>query len=123
GPAYGLFGQRLPAHEDVVRLFAFENGFQLFLQRFSGGEAFLGAVFAVGQARLLRADPVAQVGVDQALKASLVELVVVDQYAEDAFKAIPDVPDKGPMLDQFAVLLEQLVAQPVAEGLAASGIE
>src|SRR5690606_31959480 len=38
-------------------------------------------------------------------------------------EAVPDVPDKGPVLEQLAVLLEELVAQPEAEGLAADGFE
>lgn len=50
GPADGLFGQGFPADEDVVGFFAFKDGFELFFQGFGGGEAFLGAVFAVGQA-------------------------------------------------------------------------
>ncbi len=94
-----------------------------FLQGFGGGEAFLGTVFAVGEAGLLGANRVAQVGVDQALKAGLVELVVVDQYAEAVLEAIPDMPDKRPVLEQFAVLLEELVAQPEAEGFAADGFQ
>src|SRR5690554_2428631 len=123
GPADGLFGEGLPADEDVVGFFAFEDGFELFFQGFGGSEAFLGTVFAVGQASLLGANPVAQVGVDQAFQASLVQLVVVNQYAEAVFEAVPDVPDKGPVLEQLAVLLEELVAQPQAEGFAADGIE
>src|SRR5690606_8859450 len=123
GPADGLFGQGLPAYENVVGLFAFEDGFQLFLQGFGCCEAFLCSVFTVGQASLLGTDPVAQVGVDQAFQAGLVELVVVNQYAEAVFEAVPDMPDKGPVLEQLAVLLEELVAQPEAEGLAADGVE
>src|SRR5690606_20412845 len=123
GPADGLFGQGLPAYENVVGLFAFEDGFQLFLQGFGCCEAFLCSVFTVGQASLLGTDPVAQVGVDQAFQAGLVELVVVNQYAEAVFEAVADVPDKGPVLEQLAVLLEELVAQPQAEGFAADGIE
>src|SRR5690606_12895739 len=123
GPADGLFGQGLPAYENVVGLFAFEDGFQLFLQGFGCCEAFLCSVFTVGQASLLGTDPVAQVGVDQAFQAGLVELVVVNQYAEAVFEAVPDVPDKGPVLEQLAVLLEELVAQPETQRLTADGIE
>ncbi len=45
-PADGLLLQWLPAHEDVVGGFAFEDQLQLFLEGFGGGQLFLGAVHA-----------------------------------------------------------------------------
>ena len=44
-----------------------------------------------------------------------VEPVVVDQRREAVLAAVPDVPDERPVLEQLAVLLEELVAKPGVE--------
>ncbi|MNG37569.1 hypothetical protein D3C84_1249720 [compost metagenome] len=70
----------------------------------------MSTVFTVGHACLLSTDPVPQVGVDQTFEAGLVEFVVVDQGAEAVFESVPDVPDKWPVLEHFAVLFKELIA-------------
>src|SRR5690606_18406784 len=115
-PAYRLLFNRLPADEDVVGGFAFEDLFQFFLQGFSGGQALFGAVDAAGQVLLLAADPVTQVGVDQGFQILAVQLVVVDQGREAIRQAVPDMPDEGAVLEEFAVLGEELVPQPGFQG-------
>ena len=111
-PADGLFFQWFPANKDVVGRFAFEDQLQLFLEALGGGQAFLGSIHTARDVLLLTADPVAQVGVDQGFQQLGVELVVVDQGGEAVAQAIPDVPDEGTVLEQFAVLGEELLPQP-----------
>ena len=47
-----------------------------------------------------------------------VELVVVDQGREAVTQTIPDVPDEGTVLEQLAVLGEELLPQPGLQRLA-----
>lgn len=117
-PADGLLGERFPAHEDVKGRFAFEDGFELFLQRLRGGQPLRGAVEAAGDARLLDANPVAQVGVDEALQVAGVELVVIDQRAEAVHEAVPHMPDEGAVVEALGVLFEESFAQPYFQTLA-----
>jgi hypothetical protein len=117
-PADGLLGQRLPAHEDVVGLLAFQDEFQAALQVLCCGQAGGGAVDAVAHAGFLVAYPVAQVGVDEALQVLGVELVVVHQRGEAVLQAVPHVPDEGAVVEALGVLLEELVAQPHVQALA-----
>jgi len=105
-PADGLLFQWLPANEDVVGGFAFEDQLQLFLEGLGGGQlgfrvrqgrrAILARVFKAAGSRFYfaAADPVAQVGVDQGLQQLGVELVIVDKGGETVAQAIPDVPDE-----------------------------
>ena len=109
-PADGLFVEWLPAYEDVVGGFAFEDQFQLFLEGFGGSESFLGSVHVACDVLLLAADPVAEVGVDQGFQQLGVEFVVVDQGGEAVAQSIPDVPDEGSMLEQLAVLGEEFIS-------------
>ena len=83
-----------------------------------GLEAGVAAGLAGVHGGLLAADPVAEVGVGELLQIGVGELVVVHQRAEAALVAVPDVPDEGTMVEQRAVLLEELVAQPVFQRLA-----
>lgn len=77
-PADGLLLERLPAHKDVVGLFAFQDQFQAFLQIFSGSEFFRRTIHAVGLVLPLAADPVAQVSVDQGFQQLGVESMVIN---------------------------------------------
>lgn len=116
-PADGLFGQGLPADEDVVGRLTFEDELQAALQVLGGGQAGLGAVDAIPYARLLLANPVAQIGVDEALQVLGVELMVIDQRAEAVLEAVPHVPDEGAVVEALGVLLEELLAQPHFQAL------
>ena len=117
-PADGLLGQRLPAHEDVVGGFAFQNGLQAGFKILRCGQAQRGAVSAAGHTRLLRANPVAQVSMDKALQVFGIELVGVDQRTKAIFLTVPYVPDKRAVLKAFGVLLKKAVAQPHRQPLA-----
>ena len=116
-PADGLFGQRLPAHKDVVGRFAGQNQFQPFFERFCRGQTDAGAVDAVGQIALLACDPVAQVGVDQRAEQLGVEFVIVDQGGKTIGLAVPDVPDKGALLEELAMLAEKGITAKADKGL------
>ena len=48
----------------------------------------------------------------------MVELVVVDQRGEAVAQAVPDVPDEGAVLEELAVLGEELLPQPGFQRLA-----
>ena len=43
----------------------------------------------------------------------MVELVIVDQGVEAILAAVPEVPEEGALMEQVAMLLEEVVAQPV----------
>lgn len=116
------FYDRLPADEDVEGGFAFDDGDEAFLQLQRCGEATLGTALAAFYAVLLTGDPVAEVAVGEGFQQppaiAFGKLVVVDQSMETiALAAIPDVPDEGAVVEQLAVLFEELVAQPVFEAL------
>ena len=77
-------------------------------------------------------DPVAEIRVREGREQSPTrtagrsELVVVDQGVEAILAAIPDVPDKRPMVKQHAVFFEEALSQPeiqVAVGLDAAGAQ
>ena len=111
-PADGLLGQGLPADENVVGRFAFEDGFEPGLEIACGGQACLGAVDAVLDAFFLAANPVAEIGVDQTFEVLVVEPVIIHQDAETVFQAVPEVPDEGTVVEAPGVLLEELLSQP-----------
>ena len=117
-PADGLLVERFPADKDVVRIFAFEDEFKLFLEGFGGGEALFGAINTGGDILFLAVDPVAKVGVDQGFEVFVIELMIVDQSGKAVAEAVPDMPYKGAVLKELAVLGEELFAQPGFEGFA-----
>lgn len=117
-PADGLLVERFPADEDVVRSFAFENELEFFLECFGGGKALLGAINTCGDILFLAVDPVAKVGVDQGFEVLVIELVVVDEGRKAVAEAVPDMPYKGAVLEELAVLGKELFAQPGFEGFA-----
>jgi hypothetical protein len=45
----------------------------------------------------------------------VVQLVVVHQAREPVLASVPEVPDERPLVEPLAVLLEEVVAQPVVE--------
>ena len=49
--------------------------------------------------------------------------MVVDQGVEAIGAAVPEVPDKGAVVEELGVLLEELVAQPVFEGFGFAALE
>lgn len=117
-PANGLLPQWLPPYEDVVRGFAFENAHQASFKILCCSQAGIGAVHLLTRRALLVADPGIQVGVDQPFQSVAVELVIVDQGAKAVLEAIPDLPDKGAVMEQLAVLLENLSRSQVSRLLA-----
>jgi hypothetical protein len=122
-PALGLFLDRLPADEDIKWFFAFENGGKLGLERTSSSKAISGSGFVgLGVVGLLL-NPVAEVTVCQFLQGGVVKPVVVDQGVEAIGPAIPDVPDKRPIVEEFGVLLEKLVSQPAFQGFGFTALE
>lgn len=118
-PADGLLFEWLPPDEDVVGGFAFEDELEFVLE-LEGGEvegvaaalAGLHVAFAIG-------NPVAEVGVDEAGERGLVEPVVVHKSGKTALLAVPDVPEERALVEELAMLLEEPVAQPVVDRLAA----
>ena len=114
-PADGLFGERLPADEDVVRWLAFEDELETALQLFSGLKAGIAAGFAGFHGGLLAANPITEVGVGELLQIGVGELVIVHQRAEPALVAVPDVPDEGTVVEDCAMLLEEFVTQPLLQ--------
>ena len=93
-------------------------------QVFGVGEPSVGAFGFLLYLRVLAVDPVAETGIDQLLQrvptlaVGPSEAVVVHQRVEPVSAAVPDVPDKGPVMEQLQVLGEELVAEPVVERLA-----
>jgi len=83
-----------------------------------GGQAGGGTVHARAHASLLLANPVAQVGVDEALQLLVVELVVVHQRGKAVLQAVPHVPDEGAVVEALGMLLEELIAKPDVQALA-----
>ena len=117
-PADRLLVERFPAHEDVVRRLAVQDQFEPLLERFGRSQPSLRAVDAGGHVVLLAADPVAHVGVGEYLQPFAVELVVVDQAGKAVGQAIPHVPKEGAVVEELAVVGEELGAQPAVERLA-----
>jgi len=111
-PADGLFREGLPADEDVVGCFTFQDEFQLTLEGLGSGQALRGTVGAVGHAGFLGANPVTKVGVNETLKVLGVEIVVIHERTEAVLQAVPDVPDERAVVEALGVLLEELLAQP-----------
>jgi len=74
-----------------------------------GGEAQVGARRARLRVRGLAGDPVAEVRVGERLEVVAVELMVVDERGETVLAAVPDVPDEGALVEQRAVLGEEVV--------------
>ena len=78
----------------------------------------LGARHLVAHRGALPLDPVlTEIRVGQLLQRLAVEPVVVHQRREPVALAVPDMPDERPVPEQRAVLLEELVAQPVGQVL------
>ena len=121
-PADGLFRERLPANEEVVGRLAFEDQFEAGLQLLGGLEAGVAARFAGVHGSLLAADPVAEIGVGELFQIGVGELVVVHQRAETALVSVPDVPDEWTMMEERAMLLEEIVPQPFLERLALAAL-
>ena len=114
-PADGLFRKRLPPDKDVVGRFAGQDRLQLLLQILSSLEPQVGpglACFRVGD---LGGDPVAEVGVCQVFQRFVIQFVVVDQSREAILSSVPNMPDERAMLKPLAVLIEELVAEPVVK--------
>ena len=117
-PADRLLVQLLPPHEDVERLLALEDQLELALQLQRRRQPRLGAGHLVAHPSTLPLDPVlAQIGVGQLLQHLAVETVVVHQRREAVAKPVPHMPHERPVAEQRAVLLEELVAQPVRDVL------
>lgn len=122
-PALGLLLYGLPADENVERGFAFENGGQFGLKD-AGSSKALGSSRLIGLGVVgLLLDPVAEVAVGELLQSRVVEAVVVDQGVEAIGTAVPQVPDKRAVMEEFGVLLEKLVAKPVFEGFRFTAFE
>ncbi|MPM04011.1 hypothetical protein SDC9_50278 [bioreactor metagenome] len=117
-PSDGLLIQGLPPHEDVVGSLAFEDQLQALLQPFGGGEAFFRSVRSRFHFLFLTVDPVAQVGVDQGFHLFSVEPVIVDQDREAVPQSVPDMPNERTVLEEPAVLGEELFPQPSFQGFA-----
>ena len=120
----GLLCDRFPAHKEVEGGLTVENGFETVLQFQSGCQAVVRTTFAAFDTITLAGDPIAQVAVGQifqqlaALPVRRSQLVIVDQGVEAiARPAIPDVPDERAMMEEFAVLLEEVVAQPMLQAV------
>ena len=94
------------------------------LQMLGMGEARVRAFDARLLVGALTVDPVAEIGVDQLLQRPPAfavrrgEAVVVDERMEAVAPPVPDVPDERALVEQFAMLREEPVAQPVVERLA-----
>ncbi len=122
-PALCLVSEGLPADEDVERGLAFEDSGEFGLEGAGGSEALGGAGFVgLGVVRLLL-DPVAQVAIGQLLQGGVVELMVVDEGVEAIGAAVPEVPDKGTVVEEFGVLLEELATLPVFDGFGFAALE
>ena len=109
-PADGLFAEGFPAYKDVVGRFAGVDEEQFFPQFLGGGQAQVGTGLAGLGIVFLAVQPVGKIGVDQAFEQAIVKLVVVDEGMESVFAAIPDMPDKGAILEEFDVSGKGLVA-------------
>ena len=117
-PAQGLSAERLPADVDVVGRLAFPDGFEFLFQLQRCKPTPIRAGFAVVAAGALKADPIAQVCVDEFVEAGGIQFVVVDQSREAVFAAIPDVPEERTVVEQSAVLGKEIIPQPLLEALA-----
>ena len=117
-PPDRLLVQLLPPHVDVERRLTLEDRLELALQAQRGRQPSLGAGHLVAHLGALALDPVlTEIGVGQLLQRLAVEPVVVHQRREPVALAVPDVPDERPVPEQRAVLLEELVPQPVGKVL------
>src|SRR6266568_8586635 len=100
----------LPTYINIIGFFAFVNLFQLHLQ-FSGGNI---APFRACNTRFLlnflRCNPRAKIGIDQLLKTSGIETVIVDECREAIVQSIPYVPDERAIVKKLAVLCKKAVA-------------
>ena len=109
-PALGLVFEGFPANEDVERGLAFEDSGEFGLEGACSAETLGGSGFVgFGIIRLLL-NPVAQVAVGQLLQSAVVKSVVVDQRVKAIGAAVPEVPDKGAVVEEFGVLLEELLS-------------
>src|SRR5882724_1769132 len=89
-PTDRLFFDRLPTHENIVRLFAFNHFLQLrfeFLRRLQTRvTSFLASVVR----RFLPRDPITEKSVRQFLKIAAIQFMIINQRAETIPSAIPD---------------------------------
>ena len=116
-PANGLLGKWLPAGEEVVGRFAFENKLEAALQLLGVLERDVSSRLASVHCGLLTANPISEVGIGQLFQIGVGELVIVDQRAKPALVAVPDLPDEGAMLEERTVLIEKLVSKPIFQRL------
>ncbi len=110
--------ERFPANEEVEGELAFEDPLQLLLEVHGVCEAVVGPGHAVALFSPLEPDPVVQVGVGErfegasALPVGTRKPMIVDEGMESVQAPVPDVPDEGAVMEQLAVLGEELVAKP-----------
>src|SRR5205823_3175906 len=113
-----LLMQLLPPDVDVERLLASQNPLKLALQLKRCSQPRLSSSHLIPNARPLPLYPVLpKVGVRQLLERLSSEAVIVDERREAVTLAVPDMPDEWPVLEQPAVLPEEVVAQPFGEVL------
>ena len=117
-PADGLLVERFPADKDIVGGLAFKDQFQFPFQVLGGGQFLLGSVGTGGDIVFPAVDPVTEIGVDQGFQVLVVQLVVVDENGKAVGQTVPDMPDKGAVMEELAVLGKELVPQPGFQGLA-----
>ena len=80
----------------------------------------IGTGLAPFDVAFLADDPVAEIAVGQVLQQLVTvrpgELVVIDQSMKAiGFAAIPDGPDEGTLLEEFAVFFEEVIPQPIVQ--------
>ena len=122
-PALRLVVQRFPAHENIQRGFADENGGELGLEFLGRAEPYRCAGLIDFGVFGLLLNPVAEVAVGQLLQGGVVERVDVDQGVEAVGATVPEVPDERAVVEEFGVLGEKFVAQPVFEGFGLAAFE
>jgi len=122
-PALGLVFKWFPADKDVEPGFAFKDGGKSGLERLSGAQAIGGTGFVGFGVFGLLLNPVSQVAVSEFLQHGVVQLMVVDQGVETIGATVPEMPDKGAVVEELGVLLKKLVAQPVFEGFGFAPLE
>ncbi len=122
-PADHLGGERFPADENVVRWLAFQDQFEAGLQESGRGQTRVAASLAGIDGGLLSTDPVAEVGEGDFFETGVIEAMIIHESAEAVFVAVPDMPDKGTIVEDGTMLFEEFFPQPVLQrfGFAAFG--
>ena len=114
-PADGLLMNRLPTYEDVVRIFAREDLFQLRLQVLSSCKPRIRTIDPRRHFALLPRDPVTKGSVNQffeclaALTAWRSQPMVVNKSVESVVAAIPNVPDEWVVMEDLAMFREETI--------------